>query len=91
MNLFLVRKQTRSPRISRFAEIFFSKYPPAEPGALECEPLKAARKAAYAAYTLINSQGFARSVNSRGGGLPQLLPRTLGSCTAKATARRDTA
>ena len=31
-----------------------SNYPPAKPGALRCEPLKAAQKAAYAAYTRLN-------------------------------------
>jgi hypothetical protein len=31
-----------------------SKYPPAKPGALGWEPLKAAQKAAYAAYTRVN-------------------------------------
>jgi len=33
---------------------FRSKYPPAKPGALGWEPLKAAQKAAYAAYTRLN-------------------------------------
>jgi hypothetical protein len=57
-----------------------SKYPPAKPGALECEPLKAAGKAAYAAYTLINSQGLGSRVNSLSDALAQLYPWTKQVC-----------
>ena len=39
-----------------------SNYPPAKPEALECEPLKAAGKAACAAYTLMNPWLFGEAV-----------------------------
>ncbi len=66
-----------------------SKYPPAKPGALEREPLKAAGKAAYAAYTLINGQGSGKSVNAIDGALPQLLPWPLSCVHGKPTTRKD--
>ena len=54
---------------------FGSKYPPAKPGALGCEPLKAAGKAAFAAYTLIKTQGSGKPVNSPRCTLARLLLR----------------
>ena len=40
------------------------KYPPAKPGALGWEPLKAAHKAAYAAYTRLKMDHAASQTNS---------------------------
>jgi hypothetical protein len=49
-----------------------SKYPPAKPEALECEPLKAAGKAACAAYTLMNPWLLGKRLNSLRSALGQL-------------------
>jgi len=49
--------RTKNPLGSIDRSRRYGKYSPVKPGALKCEPLKAAGKAAYAAYTLIHSQG----------------------------------